>query len=282
MNSSIPEIKAFGKDRLLKLGIGTWGIGGYMTKTPYSDYVNEIAQIKYQINKGLTLLDCWIAQGEGGSLELIRQSIEEFDRKSLTLLCKFDIHKYKDINELEEVFNKYLKQLNIRYIDVFQIHKPDFKNISEKELEKFLKRKIAEGKVIKFAVSNANIESIKNIQKKIDIPIEANEILYNIFNREYEHDGTIEYCVKNGIKILAYRPINRGMANIAHANTEFANLVLKYGVTPSQLALNWLLQKKNVMALIKSSNRAHINENLDCMSIELSKDDIKILDNWSL
>ncbi|KKR05795.1 MAG: Aldo/keto reductase [candidate division WS6 bacterium GW2011_GWF2_39_15] len=280
-NNHLPTINIF-KKNIPKLGIGTWGIGGYMTKSPYSDYVNEITQIKYQLSKGLSLVDCWIAQGEGGSLELIRQAIEDFDREKITLLCKFDIHKYKDIVELETVFNKYLKQLNTDYIDVFQIHKPVFTNISERELNIFLMEKIKHGKVGSFAVSNAKKEDLINLKKKIDIPVEANEILYNIFDREYEVNGTIEYCNKNNIKILAYRPLNRGMTNIAHTSPSFAEIVNRYTLTPNQIALNWLLQKENVLALVKSSNRAHINENMDCMSITLTLKDLNDLDSWRM
>lgn len=276
----LPTISIFGK-QIPKLGIGTWGIGGYMTKSKYSDYVNEITQLKYQVSKGLVLIDCWIAQGEGGSLELIRQAVEEFDRNRLLLLCKFDIHKYKSIAELESIFKQYLEQLNTSYIDVFQIHKPVFDSISEKELEQYLLQKISEGKVRYFAVSNANKADIQHIEKTISIPIAAVEILYNIFDRASEADGTVAYCQKKGIPVIAYRPLNRGMTNIAHTDKVFGEIVSKVPpLTPNQVALQWLVAKNGVMALVKSSNRAHINENMDCMSISLSRESLQQIDKW--
>ena len=278
---SLPTINIFNK-QMPKLGIGTWGIGGYMTKSPYSDYINEISQIKFQISKGLSLIDCWIAQGEGGSLELIRQAIEEFDRQKLTLLCKFDIHKYKNATELEVIFQQYLKQLNTDYLDVFEIHRPVFSAVSEKEVESFLKENINTGKIRAFAVSNATSNDLINIEKKMSVPIGAVEILYNIFDRESESNGTIAYCQKKKIPIIAYRPLNRGMTNIAHTNESFGKIVAKYTATPNQVALNWLLAKDGVMALIKSSNRAHINENFDCMAFALSEEDKQTIDHMVL
>ena len=279
MNSQLPTITLLNKT-FPKLDIGSWGIGGYMTKSPYSDYVNEITQIKYQLSKGLSLIDCWIAQGEGGSLELIRQSIEDFDREKVILLCKFDIHKYKDIVDLEHVFNHYLKQLNTSFLDIFQIHKPDFSRISEIELREFLQVKLSSKKIRAFAISNASLKEVKHIEKMVKLPIAFNELLYNVFDRQYENDGTIKYCLQRNIPILAYRPLNRGMTNIAHIDPQFGEIVKRYDLTPNQVALQWLLRKENVMALLKSSNRAHINENLDCMSVELSPEDMALLDSW--
>ena len=72
------------------------------------------------------------------------------------------------------------------------------------------------------------------------------------------------------------------MSNIAHTIEDFGKIVSKYNATPNQVALNWLLKKEGVMALLKSSNRAHINENLDSMAFELSLEDCQVIDSLKL
>lgn len=273
------KINVFGT-QMPSLGIGTWGVGGYMSKNDYTDGENEIDQIKYQLSKGLKLLDCWAAQAEGESLKLIGQAIKDLNRNKYVLLSKFDVHKYEKESEMDDILKMYLDVLDVKYIDVFQIHKPDFSTISEKAVEKFLKKNIADGKIKHFAVANANINDIKNIQKKISVKLEANEILYNLYERGYDDDGTVKYCQDNNIKLIAYRPLNRGMVNTIHTSKAIANMLAKYNVTPPQLSLNWILSKKGFLALVKSVNRSHINENLDYEKVSLTNEDIELLDEW--
>ncbi len=42
--------------------------------------------------------------------------------------------------------------------------------------------------------------------------------------------------------------------------------------------MNWLISKKNIITIPKSTNINHLNENLGAMGWKLKKKDIKLLD----
>ena len=60
-------------------------------------------------------------------------------------------------------------------------------------------------------------------------------------------------------------------------------LAFKYNVTPSQVALNWLIQYngETVVAIPGATKEIHVKENCGAMSFNLSDEDMDRLDNVS-
>ncbi|MBI4153044.1 aldo/keto reductase, partial [Candidatus Woesearchaeota archaeon] len=58
----------------------------------------------------------------------------------------------------------------------------------------------------------------------------------------------------------------------------FTRLSKKYNKTAAQLSLNWLISKKNVIAIQRTSNIAHLKENLGAVGWQLSDEDYEKLD----
>jgi len=56
-------------------------------------------------------------------------------------------------------------------------------------------------------------------------------------------------------------------------------LAEKYGKTPAQVALSWLISQENVHAIPKSTNKKHIDENLRTLDFEMKNEDLKVLNN---
>jgi diketogulonate reductase-like aldo/keto reductase len=52
----------------------------------------------------------------------------------------------------------------------------------------------------------------------------------------------------------------------------------KYNKTIGQIAINWLISKKNIITIPKSTNSEHLKENLGALGWELKQEDIKRLD----
>ena len=51
----------------------------------------------------------------------------------------------------------------------------------------------------------------------------------------------------------------------------------KYGKTPAQVALNWVISQEGVVAIPKSSNPLHILENAGAVGWRLSDEDMALL-----
>ena len=73
-----------------------------------------------------------------------------------------------------------------------------------------------------------------------------------------------------------YRPIERGF--LLKPNSLLDDLSKKYGKTKAQIAINWLVSKKNIITTPKSTSPDHLKENLGAIGWHLSDEDIKLLD----
>ena len=171
-------------------------------------------------------------------------------------------------------------------------------------------------KLIKnIGVSNFSAQQMKNAWETLDkkgIPLVSNQVLYNLLNRKIESNGVMEFARKLGISIIAYSPLAQGIiTGKFHENPELLNnigfrkyssqfkpsgleksrslvmlvkeLALKYNVTPSQIALNWLINYhgNTVVAIPGATKDVHVKENAGAMSFTLSDDDMARLEKES-
>jgi aryl-alcohol dehydrogenase-like predicted oxidoreductase len=70
----------------------------------------------------------------------------------------------------------------------------------------------------------------------------------------------------------------RLVRQLANRNTSLARIAKRYGATPAQIALAWLLRRSAVMLPIPgTSNRRHLEENIAAAGIELSREEVVTL-----
>jgi aryl-alcohol dehydrogenase-like predicted oxidoreductase len=156
---------------------------------------------------------------------------------------------------------------------------------------------------------------MKNAWEALDkkgIPLASNQVLYSLLNRKIESNGVMEMAKKLGISIIAYSPLAQGLVTGKfHDNPELLKnigfrkyssqfkpkglekslplvklvqkLAVKYDVTPSQIALNWLIHfhGNTVVAIPGATKEIHAKENTGAMSFKLSKEDMARLDKES-
>ena len=74
--------------------------------------------------------------------------------------------------------------------------------------------------------------------------------------------------------ITAYSPLGQG---IIHQSKELKDIGEKYDKTGEQVALRWLVEQQNVVAIPRSSKPAHIESNADIFDFELTAEDHSII-----
>ena len=160
---------------------------------------------------------------------------------------------------------------------------------------------IQEGKVRHFGLSEASAATIRRAHAVQ--PVTAVQSEYSIMWRVREQD-VLPVCEELGIGFVPFSPLGRGfLTGKIDENTKFAdsdlrsriprfkpeaikaNLALvelikktgeKYGATPAQIALAWLLAQKPWIVPIPGTRKiSRLNENLGAVDIELSPDDLK-------
>lgn len=282
----LPQKKLDKKISIPSLGIGSWGIGGYKTRNYYNDDQNDIDQLKHSIGKGQTYIDVSLSYAQGHSVDIIAKAIKNFPRKDLFINCKLTYNKefkpLKTENEITEQCDTYLKRLGIGYLDSFEIHSPRAIGMLVSKAVKVIDKLIDKGKVRHLFVSNFSVDHLQKAVEAAKYKISAHEIHYNLIIRANEENGVVDFCNRNNILLIAYQPLRRGFMYTLENDVLISKLCKKYDKTPGQIAINWLVNKPNLIAICKSTNGSHINENAASLGWKMDTSDYEKLDDWRL
>ena len=207
---------------------------------------------------------------------MLKDYIKLIGREKLFICANLERYVEK-IEDVEQQLNNYLKILDIDYIDCFQIHTFAVCKIPMLEIYKEIDRLVKSGKIKYIGVSNVNLEQLKEINSitKIDFF----EGVYNLDCKYYENEGLIEYCKENDILFTAYQPLRRNKI----AQKDYPMLIelsKKYNKTQNQIMINWLVKEKEIMPLIKSTNKDRIKENIEALDFEMEKVDYEKLNKF--
>lgn len=271
--------------RISTIGLGTWKIGGEERANTRNDRENILA-IKTAIKLGITHIDTAEMYGNGHTEELVGEAIQEFRRDKIFVTTKVKPENLR-YNDVISAAKRSLKRLRTSYIDLYLIHayNPD---IPVEETMKAMDY-LVKNKLVRFiGVSNFSVEQIEEAQRYTNYKIVANEIEYSLLYRESGTDKVpfrtvnteskiIPYCQQNDIIVIAYRPLAQG--ELTKAGIEMLDeLAKKYSKTPSQIALNWLICKPNIVAIPKATKTEHIRDNIGATGWKLRERDIHRLD----
>jgi diketogulonate reductase-like aldo/keto reductase len=263
-------------ERIPRLGLGTWRLGGGMSPSRGQD-AGVIKLLQAAIEMGYTHLDTSEMYAGGHTEELIGQAIQGFDRQSVFITTKVwssHLH-YRDVLNACEGS---LKRLGLETIDLYLIHWPN-PDIPLDETFHALNELVEAGKVRHLGVCNFDLERLQQAQVLSKTPLATDQVPYSLRTRTYVLNGVLEYCQKNGILLTAYSPIEQG--NVLES-TQLQAIARRHGATPAQVALAWLIHQPKVIAIPMSSNLEHLKSNLEALDLELFPDDLERLDQAEL
>lgn len=164
-----------------------------------------------------------------------------------------------------EAVDGILERLGVDYIDSLLLHRPDALMEPEEIAEAFDILK-AQGKVIDFGVSNQNPMMMELIKKDVKRPLVANQLQLSAaftpsfdagFHVNMKQDAGIvrdssifEYCRLNDVVIQAWSVLQfdyfggvfLGSEKYSELNRVLERLAEKYQVTPSAIAIAWVLR----------------------------------------
>jgi len=196
-----------------RIGLGAWAIGGWLWGG--SEERESIETIHAALDKGITLIDTAAIYGFGRSEEIVGKAVSEYgNRDKIIIATKAGLDwttgKVYRNSTKERIFKEVddsLERLQTDYIDIYQIHWPDYETPFEEAAEA-MKELHDSGKIRAIGVSNYTLEQ-KEIFRSI-APIHTSQPPYNIFERGIE-DDVLPYCHEHGITMLLYGAICRGL-----------------------------------------------------------------------
>ncbi len=266
---------------LSKIGLGTWKMGGEINANPNNDDNKDIEAILYAINNGINHIDTSESYADGKSEEIIGEALKKIKREDVFISTKVREWNLAYNNIIKSCHDS-LRRLQVDYIDLYYIHKQN-PNVSIKEICKGLNYLLDEGVIHYVGLSNVGIQTIKKYNKYLKQKVFAVQNQYNLVCRESQKKKVIDYCRKNNIKFISWRPI---MLSYPGAKEPFYptgtfpildNIARKYNKSNIQIAVKWLTQQSNIYIVFKSNNISHIKEILNTENFELTKDDWEIL-----
>lgn len=236
-------------ERVPALGQGTWRMGD-----DPSARATEVATLRLGIDLGLTLIDTAEMYGDGASEQLVADAIA--GRRDDVFLVSKVLPHHATARGTIEACERSLKRLRTDRIDLYLLHWRGHVPLAE-TLEGFGKL-VVTGKIRHWGVSNFDTSDMEELAS---LPggsaVAANQILYNLVRRGTEWD-LLPWLRHRKIPAMAYSPIEQ--AKLAESS-ELTALAQQWAMTPTQVALAWLLRDDNVIAIPKTSQTARVKEN---------------------
>ncbi|MGB5931976.1 MAG: aldo/keto reductase [Anaerolineae bacterium] len=252
-------------------GMGTWRMGGDYHYDPSNDDEADIRAIRAAIEIGITHIDTAETYAEGHAERLVGQAIKGYDREKLFIVSKVSPEHLR-YDDLIASAKGSLERLETDYLDLYLIHHPN-PNIRIVETMRAKDVLVDEGLVKNIGVSNFTVERLEEAQAHTKNRIVANQLHLNLIYREPERKGLLEYCQKNDVMFVAWRPMQKGL--LAKRGIKVLDeMCEKYGRSPAQIAINWLVSQPNVVTLSKMRNVEHIKENLGAIGWQMDEEDI--------
>lgn len=282
-----------------RLCIGCWQAAGWAS----SDDTRFIATVQHALDRGLNFLDTAEGYGRGHSEEVVGKAIAG-RRDKVVLATKFSPNASRPA-DLRKRLEDSLKRLGTDHMDLYQQHwpPPDIP-LAETicELEKLKK----EGKIRAIGVSNWMEPEWAEIGDAARV--DCLQPCHNLLWRSIE-PNVLPLCRRNKIAVITYSSICQGvLADRFHKREDVPNdprarnrrllpetiddtlkvvgvlkeVAAKYGKTPAQTALRWLLDQDGITATIIGASRPEqVDDNLGAMDWKLSPEDWKRLSDIS-
>ena len=173
--------------------------------------------------------------------------------------------------------NKSLERLDIKYLDLYLVHFPSFLFSKIKKHMRVMEQLLEEGKIRYIGVSNFSVDQFKEAEtllKKTEIV--ANQLRANIKTQKHIH-YSLPYYRKEGVILTAYSPLgHRGYTNLKEElRSKLDYIAESHNATIQQIALAWLINHDNVIAIPKAFQIEHVEANAAATDIKLTEAELK-------
>ncbi|HLE55177.1 MAG TPA: aldo/keto reductase [Thermoplasmata archaeon] len=299
------EFVPLGKSEVLvsPLGVGvmTWGertrtYGGTRGRDA------EAGAFETSLASGVDFFDTAEMYGRGAS----ETRFGELARgKELVVATKFAPLPGRTAGSLPRALDRSLLRMGRASVDLYQIHfHTPWMRI--RPLMERLADAVEGGKTRAVGVSNFSAELMRAAHAALEgrgIPLASNQIQYSLLHREPETDGVLDTCRELGVTLIAYMPLamgaltgkyspqvrpqdrirrmvapfrGDGLEAVAPVVGRLREIGNRYGRTPGQVALRWLVEQ-GVVPIPGAKDARQAAENAGALTFRLTRDEVESL-----
>ncbi len=281
------------------VGLGCWPMGpDYWGKC---DDADSIRTIHKALDIGINFLDTAPAYSHGHSEEVVGKGLAG-RRQDVILSTKV----FAVPNIIRQSLEESLRRLQTDYVDLFFVHWPN-RSQPLAEVMEILEALRREGRIRAIGVSNFTVEMMAMASRYGTVDVVQPP--YNLIWRFIE-DDIRPYSVEHSIGIVTYSSLAQGLlTGTMRLNTSFSDddqrprsilwqpenygkclytterlrsIAQTLGVTPSQLALRWLISQPGVTsALVGARTPDEIAEDVHVLGWDLPEDVIATIQEIS-
>lgn len=156
-----------------------------------------------------------------------------------------------------------LDKLQLDHVDLLLLHWPSRDGTIEAPVE-WLNDAAEKGLTKHIGLSNHTVNQMERAIRASDRPFVTNQCEYHPF---IDQTAVLQKTRGHGAALTAYCPLARG--NVFSDKT-IGEIAETHGKEPSQIVLRWLIQQPQVIAIPKSTNGEHVEDNMDIHDFALT------------
>jgi aryl-alcohol dehydrogenase-like predicted oxidoreductase len=271
--------------------------------------------IRQAVEAGINFFDTANSYSDGTSEEIVGRALKDFTRRDEVVLATkvyFPMSKGPNMMGLSRkaiftAIDASLKRLGFDYVDLYQIHRWDYRTPIKETLEA-LHDVVKSGKARYVGASSMWAwqfsKALHTARQRHWSPFVSMQNHYNLLYREEERE-MMPLCASEGIGVIPWSPLARGRLTRAwseetartrtdqYGGTLYASdveadrrviervaaIAAAHGVPKAQVALAWIRQKPYVTApIIGASKPQQLNDAVAALSLKLEPNEIEQLE----
>ncbi len=268
------------------------GMGGMRLSTDRDrDEARAIGVLHAAFDAGVTFLDtadayCWDEHDAGHNERLIARALATWtgDRARIRVATKGGLTRPHGewvadgrAHHLVAACEASRRALGVERIDLYQLHAPDPRTPLSTSVRALASLK-RDGVIEHIGLCNVNVGQIEEARRITEIA--AVQVELSVWHDDNFLSGVAEYCVTNGIRLIAHRPLGGPQrSRRTLSDPVLINVAARHGVTPFDVALAWLRDLSDVIVPIPGPTRVETASSLARPhTIHLTDEDRAVLD----
>jgi aryl-alcohol dehydrogenase-like predicted oxidoreductase len=225
--------------------------------------------------------------------------------KDVVIATKFPLTPFARAEDLPVALEASVGNLRRNSIDLYQHHFPS-PRVDIPTLMGLMADAFDAGKIKAVGVSNYSAAQMRTAHQALarrGIPLASNQVQYSLLHRQPETNGVLDTCRELGITLIAYQPLASGALTGKYLDgtrpfgirrfrepfrgptfhmlrpvvTLLRSIGDRYGKTPGQVALRWLMEQENVVPIPGARNADQARHNAGALSFTLTPVEIGYL-----
>lgn len=281
-------------------------LGAWITFGDQIDEKVAVNLVQAAYDQGVNFFDNADVYAAGRAETMMGKAIKDLPREALVISSKVFWPTMPGINgrglsrkHITESIHASLKRLNCDYVDIYYCHRFD-PDTSVEEVVQTMDILVRQGKVLYWGTSEWQatqvVQAYEYARRNGLVALSVEQPQYNLFRRERVEIELAPLCKEYGLGLTTFSPLyvgiltgkyDEGIPKDSRATLEdmawikdrltpenlakvrrFSTIAKEMGLTSAQLAIAWILRRKDVSSVISGATRLEqLDENLAAVEV---------------